>query len=101
MKVIEYPEEFFKRVSECKTNADIDKVVSDTLVKFLEEGYSLAHSRNIQLDDATISLIKELSNKWRAFGEIVNKKYDNMFFIRLDDFKQHMIKHIPELKDKI
>ena len=100
MKAKEYAEEFFKRVSECKTNTDIDKAVSDTLVMFLQEGRDLANSRNIQLDDATISLIKELSNKWRAFGEIVNKKY-NVFFIRLDGFKQYMIKHIPELKDKI
>jgi len=100
MKAKEYAEEFFKRVSECKTETEINKAVEHVLVMLLQEGRDLANARNIQLDDATISLIKELSDKWRAFGEIVNKKY-NVLFIRLDGFKQYMIKHIPELKDKI
>ena len=100
MKAKEYAESFFKLLSESKTEADIDEAVLHILTEFLKEGSALAHSRNIQLDAAAISLIKELSDKWRAFGEIVNKKY-NVSFIRLDGFKEYMIKHIPRLKDKI
>lgn len=100
MKAKEYAEKFFKRVSKCETDEELYKAVEPILFMFLQEGLDLVNSRNIQLDDATISLIKELSDKWRAFGRIVNKKY-NVYFIRLDGFKQYMIKHIPELKDKI
>lgn len=100
MKAKEYAESFFKLVSESKTEADIDEAVLHILTEFLKEGSALAHSRNIQLDAAAISLIKELSDKWRVFGEIVNAKY-NIFFIKLDGFKEYMITHIPKLKDKI
>ena len=98
MKAKEYAELLFEDIE--KDNPDVDQIIIGILSKFMDEVQELAKIRNVKLDSGMISIIKEQSDKWAAFGRIVNKKY-GILFIRLDGFKEYMIMHIPKLKDKI
>lgn len=100
MKAKEYAELLFEDFKKANDNSDVDQIIIGILSKFMDEVEELAKIRNVKLDSGMISIIKEQSDKWAAFGRIVNKKY-GILFIRLDGFKEYMIKHIPELKDKI
>ena len=100
MKAKEYAELLFEDIKKANDNSDIDRAIGTILSKFMVEGQELAKVRNVELDSGMISIIKEQSDKWAAFGRIVNKKY-GILFIRLDGFKNYVISKIPELKDQI
>ena len=100
MKAQEYAELLFEDIKKAKDNSDVDQIIGTIFIKFMDEGQELAKKRNVKLDSGMISIIKEQSDKWAAFGRIVNKKY-GILFIRLDGFKNYVISKIPELKDQI
>ena len=101
MKAKEYAELLFEDIKKEKEkdNSDVDQIIVGILSKFMDEGKDLAKIRNVKLDSGMTSIIKEQSDKWAAFGRIVNKKY-GVEFIKLDGFKNYIITKIPELKDQ-
>lgn len=99
MKAKEYTNKLFEF---CEGHEDPESVTinaSRILILFLKEGQELAESRNARSDEADIAILKEQSDKWRAFANNVNKHF-KLPIIKPTGYKDFVISEYPELKGR-
>lgn len=51
------------------------KTVYGILIDLLREGANIMKERNVQRDDAAVSVIKEIRDKWEAICRMIEQKY--------------------------
>lgn len=93
MKAKEYANQFLS--NQFKNEEDINKAITKSINGFMSEISIMMEQRGCNNNDCIKAILMELSDKWRAFANIVNKEV-NLEVIKKDGFKQFVILNIPE-----
>ena len=100
MKAKQYFEKYEPLFDEARGPENIEKVALDLFVEVADELYALAESRNIQSEEAQLSLIKEFNQKWNAIYTCFEKKYGDSP-IKWNGFKDGYKRAVPAIADKL
>lgn len=77
---------------------DNSQPVINLLTEMLEEGQEIMKSRNVRMDKAAVSVIKEQNQKWNKLARMFEKGYGFSPIVR-DGLLKYEISKIPEIKD--
>lgn len=97
MKAEEYYNKFSKEIIKAYEQ-DNSQPVINLLTEMLEEGQEIMKSRNVRMDRATVSVIKEQNQKWNKIARMFEKEYGFSPIAR-DGLLKYEISKIPEIKD--
>ena len=99
MKAEEYYNKFSKEIIEAYEQ-DNSQPVINLLTEMLEEGQEIMKSRNVRMDKAAVSVIKEQNQKWNKLARMFEKEY-GFSPIGRDGLLKYEISKIPEIKDHL
>ena len=99
MKAEEYYNKFSKDIIEAYEQ-DNSQPVINLLTEMLEEGQEIMKSRNVRMDKAAVSVIKEQNQKWNKLARMFEKEYGFSPIVR-DGLLKYEISKIPEIKDHL
>ena len=96
MKAVEYFNKYESRM--IQENDDGLKAIGELLYEMVIEAKTLIEIRHVKSTQGSVSILKELNQKWNAICSLFEKKYGASPIIR-DGYKKYWLKEMPRLND--